>query len=275
MNPRRSIREDLNLTQTEAAMAAGVSLATWRRWEEDPDTVSADTRTRCDYVLDNISTVPSHDAEDDAQFQRAWKNCPYLTPRQASAIATVLTLWEDAYLREWLEAVQPDEPLHALPPFSNFDRRVMIYVNDNKAFAEKTRERCCAVAEEISHGVLPFDRDGCFFDELLIAAALSEAQDQLTDMPELFKGIPPRLSPVDEDMPVTDDDWDMVSDAFDDRCRWDEWEVPVYTDHPLLAAIIAERHPYTWFDPTPPTGPGYLQQLAGITTNEDDATPRS
>ena len=274
MNPRRSIREDLNLTQTEAALAAGVSLATWRRWEEDPDTVSADTRAKCDYVLDNTRKAPSRDAEDDSKFQRAWKDCPYLTPRQASAIATVLTLWEDAYLREWLEGGTPDEPLHFFPPFSNFDRRVMIYINDNKAFAEKARERCRAVAEQISQGILPFDRDGCFFDELLIAAALSEARDQLTEMPELFEGIPPRLSPVDEDLVVMDDDWDAVSDAFDDHCRWDEWEVPVYTDHPLLGAIISERHPYTWFDPSPATGPGYLQRLSGLIVDgdEDEAT---
>jgi transcriptional regulator with XRE-family HTH domain len=273
MNPRRSIREDLNLTQTEAAMAAGVSLATWRRWEEDQDSVSADTRAKCDAVLDGNSAVPSRDAEDDARFQRAWKDCPYLTPRQAAALSSVLYLWEDLYLREWLEGGYPNEPLHTMPPFSNLDRRVTIYINDNKAFAEKARERCRAVAEQISHGTLPFHRDGCFFDELLIAAALSEAQDQLTDMPELFEGIPPRLSPVDEDMPVTDDDWDMVSDVFDDQCRWDEWEVPVYTDHPLLAAIIAERHPYTWFDPSSPTGPGYLNRLSGLVVDGDAAEP--
>lgn len=268
MNPRKSLREELDLTQTDAAMAAGVSLATWRRWEEDPDTVSADTRAKCAWVLENATTaVPSRDTEYDDQFQRAWKDCPYLTPRQASAIASVLAQRED-FLREWIEGGCPSEPLHAIPPFSNFDCRVMIYVNENKAFAEKARERCSAVAEEISHGVLPFDRDGCFFDELLIAAALGEAQDQLNEMPELYEGIPPRLSPVDEDMPVTDDDWDMVSDAFDDHCRWDEWEVPVYNDHPLLAAIIAERHPYTWFDPSPPTGPGYLQRLNGLIADD-------
>lgn len=181
----------------------------------------------------------------------------------------MLELWEDN-LREWLEGGYPNEPLHTMAPFSNFDCRVMIYVNENKAFAEKTWERCRVVAEQVSHGILPFHRDGCFFDELLIAAALGEAQDHLTEMPELFEGIPPRLSPVDEDMPVTDDDWDMVSDAFDDQCRWDEWEVPVYTDHPLLAAIIAERHPYTWFDPSPPTGPGHLRQLAGRVVGDDD-----
>jgi len=30
-------------------------------------------------------------------------------------------------------------------------------------------------------GILPFDRDGCYFDELLMAAVLSEAEESLND----------------------------------------------------------------------------------------------
>lgn len=39
-------------------------------------------------------------------------------------------------------------------------------------------------------------------------------------------------------------------------CRWDEWEVPIRQSHPLLPAVLAERHPFTWFDAEEATGPG-------------------
>lgn len=58
-------------------------------------------------------------------------------------------------------------------------------------------------------------------------------------------------------------DWDVVSDGFGDACRWDECEAPLRQGHPLLLAILAERHPFTWFDLAEPTGPGYLQRFSG------------
>lgn len=30
---------------------------------------------------------------------------------------------------------------------------------------------------------------------------------------------------TDDDFVLLDDEWDAVSDGFDDRCRWDEWEI--------------------------------------------------
>jgi hypothetical protein len=131
-----------------------------------------------------------------------------------------------------------------------------------------SQRRCYAVADQIAGGVLPFDRQGCYFDELLMALALPAAEEHLTEMPEVFEGINARLPFHNEEIhSVGDDEWAMVGDDFDDRCRWDEWHVPVYNDHELLAAILAERHPYTWFDPSPGTGGGYLQDLAN-TANE-------
>lgn len=273
MNPRRVLREQLHLTQPEAALRARVSLATWRRWEEDPDTVSADTRTKCERVVDVNREARNPFAEHDLKFEQSWGDCPYLTPRQACAIATVLALWADTEIGEWLDGGWPQEPLHDVPPFTRLDRRAMIYINDNKAWAAKAAERCYAVAEEIAEGILPFDREGCFFDELLMAVALPAAQEQLAEMPDLFEDISPRLPTDDEDIHfLGDDEWNMVSDAFDDRCRWDEWEVPMFRDHPLLAAVLADRHPYNWFDPAPGTGSGYLQRLAGMVIDEDEST---
>jgi hypothetical protein len=123
------------------------------------------------------------------------------------------------------------------------------------------------VADEIAEGVLPFDRPGCFANELLMGMCLHYARAQLEDMPELFEAIPAREPDGDHgdddyDPWVHDDDWDAVSDCFDERCRWDEWEVPLMRNYPLLPAILAERHPFTWFDHEAPGDPEFLNRLA-------------
>lgn len=109
-----------------------------------------------------------------------------------------------------------------------------------------------------------------FFDGLLVACSLREAQERIADMPELFDRVPARSRVADDggDEWILDDDWDFVSDHFVDDCRWDEWEVPVINNHPLLAAMLRDRHLYTWFDPTEPSGPGYLQRLMGLVVDD-------
>jgi transcriptional regulator with XRE-family HTH domain len=264
MNPRLDRRLRLNLTQSAAALRAGLSLATWRRWEEDPDSVSAKTREACERVLREEAPFATVLSELAARFERSWFDCSYLTPRQAYSIAMTLNLWADGEIRDWVRA-PGEEPLHEVSPFHLFDRRVLIHVNENRAWAENVRERCYAIADEIGRGVLPFDRPGAYIDELLVGAALRQAEDQLTDMPELFGRIPPRAAPSgDDDGPIGDEEWGLVSDAFDDMCRWDEWEIPLYVNHPLLPAILAERHPFCWFDVVPPTGQGHLQGRQGL-----------
>lgn len=269
VNERRVRREELGLAQTVAAARAGVSLATWRRWEEDPAGVGSNTRTKCEAVLGGGQRFDSARAQLAKKFQDAWGNCPTLTPRQAYAISGVLDFWGDHDIGLWLAGTL-EGPLHEVSPFDYLDRRVMIHVNENKAWAQKARERCYAVSDEIESGVMPFDRDGCFFDELLIACALSEAEEQLEDAPELFDCIPRRTRAAqdDDEWCVLDHEWDVVSDHFDNECRWDEWQVPLINNHPLLARVLRGRHPYTWFDPTEPSGPGYLQRLTGLVSEE-------
>ena len=263
MNERRDLREALGLTQVQAASDAGVSLATWRRWEEDAASVSATTRKSCESVLDRESSFREAVKKEAERFENSWSESPVLTPRQASAISGVLDRWADLYIREWLKS-PGDEPLHEVSPFCYLDLRVMMLVGENRAWAAKALERCEVVSKEIANGLLPFERQGCFFDELLMAMALEEAQDTMNDMPELFEEIQGRESSNNEDAFVGDDEWDMVSDNFDDMSRWDEWEVPVYARHPLLPVILQERHPFRWFDDVAPTGPGYLNRLLGI-----------
>lgn len=277
MNERRDAREQIGLTQGDAARRAGVSFATWRRWEEDPATVKATTAAACAKVLDREASFRNALAAEQADFIASWEDSPYLTPRQAYAIAGCLDFWADLSLGEWLKD-PASEPLHTVTPFEQLDPRVMMLVGESRAWVELARRRCLAVSEEIKNGVLPFDRDGCFFDELLMALALPHAEASLTDEPDLFTGLPVVSASAADDYSLLDDEWDSVSDGFDDRCRWDEWEVPLMWNHPLLRTILVERHPFTWFDPTKPTGPGYLNRLIGIETlvpagpTENDST---
>ncbi|MGO2655423.1 MAG: hypothetical protein ACTH93_06280 [Pseudoclavibacter sp.] len=265
MTERTERRSELGLTQSAAALSAGVSLATWRRWEEIPESVSAKTREACERVLARETEFSRALSKSADAFEAAWGESRRLTPRQAYAIAMELDGWADLGLSEWID--HPDEPLHQVPPFDLFDLRVMMLVGESRAWAEAVRLRCYSISSDIESGVLPFDRPGALIDEVLIGAALDGAQSSLEDMPELFDRIAPRVSVADdenEDYLIGDDDWDIVSDGFDDACRWDEWEVPLLRGHSLLPAILANRHPYRWFDLTEASGPGYLHALAGL-----------
>jgi len=262
-------RQSLGLTQTAAANRAGVSLATWRRWEQSPESVSAKTRIACEGVLDKPIVFEQTVRQEKKRYEDVWGDSNCLTPRQAYAISSVLCNWKHLYIDEWLR--DANAPLHDISPFDDLDLRVMMLVNENKAWAAKASERCAAVAEEIDNGVLPFDRPGCYFDELLMAFAIRDAESLMNDMPELFDDIAPQLEVTDDDDDrPTDMAWDAVSDKFDDQCRWDEWEVPLFSNHPLLRTLLSQKHPFTWFDTTPATGPGYLNRLLGIECLVDD-----
>jgi transcriptional regulator with XRE-family HTH domain len=269
MSKRSDRRVELDLTQTDAARKAGVSLATWRRWEENPDAVSAKTRIACEGVLEGVSEFERALSKSAEAFTDAWGDSPRLTPRQAYAIAVELDGWADGDIAEWLR--DPSEPLHDVAPFHHFDLRVMMLVGESRSWVEAVRHRCRAISDEIEAGTLPFDRPGPLIDEVLIGAALDGAQASLQDMPELFERIRPREEiGVDDDgeNSIGDDDWDSVSDGFDDECQWDEWEVPLRRGHPLLPAVLAERHPFRWFDLDEPSGAGYLQRLSGLVVDD-------
>lgn len=272
MNERLNQRTKLGLTQAEAASKAGVSLATWRRWEENPESVSAKTRAASEAVLEGTALVLNADAESANAFEEAWGDSPYLTPRQAYAISATLSIWGDLFIGEWLKT--REEPLHTIPPFDELDLRIMIQVGDNAAWATAVRRRCYVISDEIESGVLPFDRQGPFIDEVLIAASIDGAKTLLEDDPEQFDAItarePREVSDDDDDLYLHgDDDWEYITEAFDNVCRWPEWEVPIYREHPLLPVLLAQRHPYTWFDTVPEVDPELAQELMDFLGDDD------
>jgi len=256
MNERSERRVELGLSQSDAARKAGLSLATWRRWEEKPDSVSAKTRAAAEKVV-AAAGGPPLDGATVAIWEEAWGASPVLTPRQGYAIAATIGMWADLHLGSWLN--DPHEPLHSVPPFDDFDLRVMMHVNESRAWVEAVRERCDVICDELEKGILPFDRSGPYIDEVLIGAALDGASDWMTDLPETFEGIEAgegadldvELNEDESDFRIRDDEWDRVRDTFDDMARWGDWEVPILRGHPLLPHILSERHPFTWFDRAP------------------------
>lgn len=239
MTDRANLRKNLGLTQTIAARRARVSLATWRRWESDPSNVATETAELCERVL---SVQPLRLASDDELFERQWAKYPQVTPRQAFAVVIALSLWADE-LDTWLKD-PTEEPLHDVGPFARFDRRVMFYVGESRAFAAETRDRCVAVVAEIEDGTMPFMRQGMFMDDVLLGAALDAARDHLQDMPELFEAISTRTGDGDDE--ISDEDWDAFRDWIDDEANAADWELPL--GWPMLPLLLQARHPFTWFD---------------------------
>ena len=121
-------RVEFGLTQDEAARKAGVSLASWRRWELDPDSVSVKTCVACEGVLESAAEFKRVFSKSCEAFTSSWKDSPRLTPRQAYAIGLQLDFWADTDIAEWLQ--DPNVPLYEVSPFTHFDLRVLMHVGE-------------------------------------------------------------------------------------------------------------------------------------------------
>jgi transcriptional regulator with XRE-family HTH domain len=247
-------REQLQLTIEAAARTAGISAESWRRYE-------AGSGIRLDKIGGVVKALKVRSLEDLARqgdrpladYEREaienWSGSGRLTPRQAVALSTTIVGFTDTFINPWLDGESPFA-LDDMPPFEDFDKRVMMLVAENRAWVAKAAERCLAVGQDIPKGILPFDRPGCYFDEVIMASAIVGAADMLADQPDFFDNIPPSPAvETDDDYVPGDDDWEHVSDMFDDEAFWDDWEVPSLNDHVLLRHILETRHPFTWFDP--------------------------
>jgi DNA-binding XRE family transcriptional regulator len=251
MNERKQRRMQLGMSQAEAAELAGVSPTTWHKWEDDPERVSETTRRLCEAALGQAEVDDVQAAEFVRHIAVAWRDCPTLTPRQALGLAMSLTFFGNISIAGWLDDPEM-QPLHEVAPFDAFDLRVMMRIDENRAWAQAALLRCREVAGGIENGVLPFDRPGCFFDEVVMAPALAMARSlPIDDAPGLFQEVPARTH---SDCPkgwVCDDDWDQVHEHFHEICRWPDWELPLMVGHPHLAALLSGRHPFLWFDALP------------------------
>lgn len=234
-NPRTARREELKLTQVDAAAKAKVSAATYRRWEEDPDKVGKDSRARCERVL---APASAPDRGDAADFEKAWGDGNLLTPRQAVALQVTLDSWADQ-IGDWVRHAS-SEPLWNVMCFDNWDRRAFLHIGDNRAWAQMAADRLLRMVKDIQHGTLAFMwEDDCFFDHVAMASAV----DYAPNMAEMLDdgGVTDDIAAMDGDS-----DWDEVEESFDDLAL-NEWMWLLR--HPrLVPVLLAARHPFTWFD---------------------------
>jgi hypothetical protein len=202
-------------------------------------------------VLNRAEGKRSADLGAYERLWQAWRDRRDLTPRMAAGFAYAIDGFADLGIGSWLDG-SDSAPLHAVDPFGAVDLRIMMAVADNRAWAALAGDRCRAVADEIDKGVLPFDRPGCYFDELLMALALGWARDFHADGLH-DDALPARDRPEPEldglDTIFDDSDWiDEVEANFDDAARFEDWQVPRFKGHPRVSDLLAARPPYTWFD---------------------------
>jgi DNA-binding XRE family transcriptional regulator len=99
-------RERLGMTPREAAARAGVSRATWNKFEADPTAVRPSTAKRCELALAPATPLSRGWGQEEralmSSVAESWADGP-LTPRQAYALMTVLGEWADTELQPWLE----------------------------------------------------------------------------------------------------------------------------------------------------------------------------
>lgn len=109
MTTQSDQRTEIGLTQEQAARRAGVSLATWRRWERDPTSVTEDVRAQCQGALDEaedgqwddltailkitFSTDPATPERRQAELQEAYQHLAQMSyemfpagPKQPSVL---------------------------------------------------------------------------------------------------------------------------------------------------------------------------------------------
>ena len=188
---------------------------------------------------------------ESERYARVWRDIPHITPRQAYAISVQLKLWNDLYIGEWLRS--PDEPLHRVPPFDEFDLRIMMLVGENRAWAEAVGRRCAVVVNEIGDGILPCDRPGPYIDEVLFGTAILTASAWVSEDPSVVEDVPAReivaASDDDEDVYwIRYDGWGELEDEFDERARWADYDVPQFRGSPAIRHLLNVRPPLTWLD---------------------------
>jgi transcriptional regulator with XRE-family HTH domain len=219
VNPIKQRRAELDLTQQEAARRAGVSLATWRRFENE----AADAGTLAGFRSDNIkgfgrtlglsvqavrqlvATTPDDAPEDDSYstaatvrlFNKSFTGDP-LTPADAMALAQTVAFSDfaptvdgrfhvesalgcgfPAYLKG--EATIRDvDLLRDLPELA------LTQVNNH--WLTRMGERIMHVGSELDEGRVP--RPVCFADEYALSAVIFNTDPpQLSDILDMYPGL--------------------------------------------------------------------------------------
>ncbi|WP_165969118.1 helix-turn-helix transcriptional regulator [Actinomadura sp. KC06] len=238
----RASREGAGLTQAEAAQAARISVATWRRAEDDLSMVSAKTRAAVERVLKTVKRKPqekSPEAVKPAEHVRRLNMCfgtagSSLTPATAAQLLVSSDQLVDLDAPDWAE--QP-AILDELPDAVRFR------VHDNHAWYEMLADTFKDVAKRISAGVRPYPRT--LAEEYVLHTALGEGKETWDDMPpwEYLEGLERRDN---------DGDWGGVAAELS---RF-PFGFPELTEDEIAdhtgedgRVRLSRLHPYRWWEP--------------------------
>lgn len=270
-------RNTVGMTQAEAAAKAGISLATWRRFEQSPslgyrsDTVrgvlralrlSRDELTR---LLEGREPTVSGGSDGAAwvgPWNELWRatDWPSITPRMACAIQAELDSTRDM-LETFLDTDDFDP--EDLPVLQEFDPRVFIEIGDNKPWFRAIARRIKHLVDAMDKGQLIDRSCECFADAALFGAAVRDAAALWDDIseetwPEVSDDLPaqPEHATTDdkegrtgEDDDTCDGDarWEDFTDDLDDRMPYREWDC-VFPEYRMTRHLLNHRPAKTWFD---------------------------
>jgi transcriptional regulator with XRE-family HTH domain len=267
-------RNELGLTQAEAAAKAGISLATWRRFEQSPGLgYRAGTIRGVERALklthkeltnllggDPPAIVGPTDKEKAwiGPWNELWQasSWPSISPLMACAIQAALDTG-----RDMLESVIDDSDFdpEEWPILAEFDSRIFIEVGENKPWYRALAKRMQHLVEAMGKGQLIDESCECFADSALFGAAVRDAIAAWDEAPEVWAGVsnvlPDENDPTeiptdneDEDWDDDDDDhWDLFADDLDDRMPYREWDC-VFPEYRKTRHLLNHRPVKTWFD---------------------------
>ena len=255
-------RDQLGLTQAEAARRADVSLATWRRFETEPDTQLSDASLqgiaralkvsvstlgwmREDPDLD-VTTLPevtrAHASEDWlAKLNESFDGYP-MTPRQALAIESAARTFSDEEGFTWEDLAAGRLRLTQAAPFCLLPADVLLDTND--AWRSRLLDTFADIAERISAGRVPWPR--CVAEEVALYLSITEAQE--VPLEENFG--PETVAQLDDH--GADDDLDgPLEHLFQDHDFLAMWEDDSWLEDPTVTEAMGVNpdsyHPRNWW----------------------------
>jgi transcriptional regulator with XRE-family HTH domain len=267
-------RNELGITQAEAAAKAGVSLATWRRFEQSPglgyrgDTIRGAQRALklTHKELANLLGEERPTVAGQAGKEKAWvvpwnelwgaTSWPSVSPLMACAIQVALDSGQDM-LESALDGSNFDP--QEWPVLDEFDSRIFIEVGENKPWYRTLAGRMKHLVEAMDKGKLIDESCECFADAALFGAAVRHAIATWDLAAEVWPGVS-HVLPIendgaekhaeDSDWDEEDGDedrWDLFVDDLDDRMPYREWDC-VFPEYRKTRHLLNHRPVKTWFD---------------------------
>ncbi|MGI5501335.1 helix-turn-helix domain-containing protein [Lentzea sp. CA-135723] len=260
----RDRREQLGMTQGEAATKAGISLATWRRMETDDDASFRQTTVR---AVEHVLRLPrgglallkaggepppltnnAHARISDwiKRIASSFDGDP-LTPRQAFKITMCTAGMEDDAFVQWDDYMKGDCGVDDLWMLSELPDWVLFIANN--VWLQRFRTTIEKIGRRIDSGEVPYPR--CMAEQVALAIVLDHVLARDADLEEDMIQDDDETSALLGHHGDIEDDWEQVEEAlFDGDLDFKMIWMPDFTrmiygsiDSPYLA-----WHPHRWWE---------------------------